>query len=305
MIKILERLARLSEKKRYYSLYISSTEINSPNAEEAYKLMLNAARSMSLTVEPQTVGTYIYGTKANLDYIIFKGKKFLATKEVSPAILSTVSIADITNNFSISSKFKGDTKEFLVECILGVPDNNFINEAMSYLKSHDWANQKGSDSKVENIKKQVENAIFKKKQKLDYRASKYNLTRRIKTKTLRFDPTENDIRVESVRSNTSLIALLNAKLPLAVKVNMGLPRLRNRTGRLAESARITSIDKTEKDFLRISYTYQRSPYDVFDRQLGRSPWNIPSRDPKLLMEASIRDLAKNIIKERFYVRRAQ
>jgi hypothetical protein len=84
---------------------------------------------------------------------------------------------------------------------------------------------------------------------------------------------------------------------------MGLPRLVNRTGRFAESAKVIGVEFTDKGLPSFQFTYQKNPYDVFDRVRGALPWNTPSRDPKTLIALSIRELAKELAVGRFYTRR--
>ena len=47
---------------------------------------------------------------------------------------------------------------------------------------------------------------------------------------------------------------------------MGAPRLENRTGRFASSARVTDITSTKQGFPSIGYTYEKNPYSVFEKQ---------------------------------------
>lgn len=90
----------------------------------------------------------------------------------------------------------------------------------------------------------------------------------------------------------SLIPMLNQRLPEIVRSNMGQSgRLVNRTGRFAESTEIVDIG----DNAVISYSYMRRPYEVFEGH--------PSRDPRPLIEMSIRELAAGLVEQRFNMRR--
>lgn len=99
----------------------------------------------------------------------------------------------------------------------------------------------------------------------------------------------------------SLKALLEAKLPQEVKDRMSFPRLVNRTGRFASSVRVMSVDTTPSGAPSISYTYQKNPYDVFKYPSGRM--GTPDRDPRSLIEGSIREIAMQAAIGRFYIRR--
>lgn len=109
-------------------------------------------------------------------------------------------------------------------------------------------------------------------------------------------PSQRDV------SPVRLMALINAKLPQTVAGNMGEPRLVNRTGRFAGSARVTDIQQTPKGFPSIGYTYEKDPYGVFERTSG-TRFASADRDPRPLIEGSIREIAQQLIGQRFYTRR--
>jgi len=100
-----------------------------------------------------------------------------------------------------------------------------------------------------------------------------------------------------------LLALLNAKLPQTVAKNMGPPGLVNQTGRFASSARITDVNQTAQGHPSIGYTYQKSPYQVFEMTHGDPRWSTSARDPRKLIDASIREIAAQFAIGRFYTRR--
>ena len=101
----------------------------------------------------------------------------------------------------------------------------------------------------------------------------------------------------------SLIQLLNAKLPQTVAENMGPPGLEYRTGRFASSVRVTDVNQTAQGYPSIGYTYQRNPYQVFEMGAGDQRWATPERDPRKLIDRSIREIASQLAIGRFYTRR--
>ena len=103
-------------------------------------------------------------------------------------------------------------------------------------------------------------------------------------------------------SPLAMIVMLNKKLPDAVRKNMGSPRLENVTGRFATSVRITDVIQTPQGFPSIGYTYQRDPYQVFEDGSSGS-WSNEYRDPRKLIDKSIRELAATVATGRFYTRR--
>ena len=80
------------------------------------------------------------------------------------------------------------------------------------------------------------------------------------------------------------------------------PRLVNQSGRFANSVEITDIVQTPKGFPSIGYTYQRDPYEVFENT-SAGPWSNGQRDPRDLIDKSIREIAIKFAIGRFYTRR--
>ena len=84
---------------------------------------------------------------------------------------------------------------------------------------------------------------------------------------------------------------------------MGSPRLNNRTGRFADSVKVENIIQTPKGFPSVGYSYQRDPYQVFEEGMGASPWADGNRDPRDLIDKSVREIAAAMALGRFYTRR--
>lgn len=97
----------------------------------------------------------------------------------------------------------------------------------------------------------------------------------------------------SYLSLRALIPILNERLPEVIRSHMGQKgRLVNRTGRFSESATIVTADNAS---MTIGYTYMTSPYSVFEPD--------KFRDPRPLIEMSIREIARELTLERFNLRR--
>lgn len=100
----------------------------------------------------------------------------------------------------------------------------------------------------------------------------------------------------------TVMALINDKLPETVRKNMGVPRLENQTGRFAQSVKMTDVIQTPQGFPSFGYTYRRDPYEVYETSSGSRLANI-DRDPRNLIDASIREIAAGYALGRFYTRR--
>lgn len=187
-------------------------------------------------------------------------------------------------------------------------------------KIESWS---GSDNRIEIERKKIVesfNNALSKKAKVKSINTKRNLSKtqtkkkkvsaKVKTKTLKIKPlnliTPEKVlsggrrSVTSSKSNVALQALLNAKLPAKVMETMGSPRLINRTGRFARSVRVEEITTTPQGFPSIGYTYQKYPYQTFEPGFKQGD---PDKDPRKLIDKSLRELAVGLIVGRFYTRR--
>ena len=163
---------------------------------------------------------------------------------------------------------------------------------------------KGSDS-IEELKvKQATYLVMEKfKKKKNIKTSKTVKPKLTKRKGV-ITPKKKKSKKKGVAGTPlQLIGLINKELPRTVQENMGVPRLVNRTGRFARSVRVTDIVQTPQGFPSIGYTYDREPYGVFEDGGGAAPWANGHRDPRKLINRSIREIAAQFAIGRFYTRR--
>lgn len=97
-----------------------------------------------------------------------------------------------------------------------------------------------------------------------------------------------------------ILGLLNQRINDQVAGNMQSPALNYRTGRFADSIRVTDVIKTPQGFYSAGYTYQKSPYQTFE--VGYAQGTV-DRDPRRLIDRSIREIAAEFAVGRFYTRR--
>ncbi len=97
-----------------------------------------------------------------------------------------------------------------------------------------------------------------------------------------------------------LIGVLNSELPSTIRSNMTSPRLVNRTGAFSNSVRVTDLMATSQGFPSIGYTYDKYTYGTFE--VGNRQGS-PDRDPRRLIDMSIRQIAAQFAIGRFYTRR--
>ena len=169
------------------------------------------------------------------------------------------------------------------------------------------------DKVVTSIKKRNPKAKVKLAENLKEKGSKTDIQTRNKVKNTTLKAgisrvagtvTRPTRRVQKGVSSSPLamIKMINAKLPRVVAGNMGAPALENRTGRFAGSARVVDAQVTPKGFTSFGYTYQKDPYGVYESTSG-TRFASPERDPRVLIEGSIREIAQELAIGRFFTRR--
>lgn len=104
----------------------------------------------------------------------------------------------------------------------------------------------------------------------------------------------------SPNSIIHFLGVIKSQLPQTVAKNMGDPRLNYRSGRFASSVNITDVIQTPQGFPSVGYTYMKGPYQTFEPGYAQGSVD---RDPRKLIDASIRELAAQYAIGRFYTRR--
>ena len=156
-----------------------------------------------------------------------------------------------------------------------------------------------SGNKNVKVKSPSKNAKLKTKHKTESKQKKRN----IQAGAIKAGGSIKKAKMRTRPSNFStvrLMGLLNSQLPKVVAKNMGAPALVNRTGRFASSVRVTDVAITPKGFRSIGYTYQLGPYQTFEPGYAQGDVN---RDPRALIDKSIREIAASVAIGRFYTRR--
>lgn len=183
----------------------------------------------------------------------------------------------------------------------------------------DVANIEGSDSRVtiekkklvETFNKSIKSKKVKKKSintKLKLSNSKATETKKIKPKKAKTKSVPvgklpikaGKTRKPAQQSSITLAALINQKLPETVAKNMAPPGLQYRSGRFAGSVRVVDVVRTTKGFPSIGYTYMKYPYQTYELGYARGDSN---RDPRKVIDKSIREIAATLLTGRFYTRR--
>lgn len=99
---------------------------------------------------------------------------------------------------------------------------------------------------------------------------------------------------------SSLQNLINTHLQDVISANMGDGNSRNvlnyRTGRFASSAKVERMSQSRDGMITAFYSYMKNPYQTFEP--GFAQGSPKSRDPKLLISKSIREIAAEKVANR-------
>lgn len=192
-----------------------------------------------------------------------------------------------------------------------------LEEAItSWCSKQDWWNRKGSRSLkedsldlvahtvVSNLAKSSRVKVLKKAKKPQRNpksvAAVATGASKRKIKRSKARPANVRARKGVASSPLYLIGVLNKELPQVVAKNMKSPSLEYQTGRFASGVKVTDIVMTPQGFPSIGYTYDKYPYQTFEPGYRQGD---PDRDPRKLIDRSIREIAAQYAIGRFYTRR--
>lgn len=173
---------------------------------------------------------------------------------------------------------------------------SFINNNMLNLLNTGKSKQLKVDTGNISV---VKSAKLNSKVDSGYSKAKQNVSR-LKTdlnnlkKQLVTTKTTSGIDQKALINLSSLQNILNASLHDRIRSNMGTGDrsdvLNYRTGRLAKSARVERLTQSRAGMITAFYTYMKNPYATFSA--GGRQESPKSRDPKLLISKSIREIAQ-------------
>ena len=237
--------------------------------------------------------------------------KLVATKRDSKSS-DVISISLESKNINRDSFSKGEVSDL----------NRSLKKEIERLGASYWANQEGSDSRATKMEKQIITDIVTpikgkkkvtraKKGKVQKSKSSIVKSRGRKTKASMGAAFKDTTKVATKKRNVSkgiasapmqMLGAINNQLPETVRENMQTPRLQNRTGRFANSVRVTDIAVTNTGLPSVGYTYDRGNYGQYEKSSG-SRWADTDRDPRTLIDKSIREIAAGLAIGRFFTRR--
>lgn len=125
-------------------------------------------------------------------------------------------------------------------------------------------------------------------------------TAKLKLPTISVPQIKKKPIVKSEINLAKLLLQINGNLQEQIRKNMGTGDRRDvlnyRTGRFAGSARVERLSESRQGMITAFYSYMKNPYATFSRGgLQERPY---TRDPKLLISKSIRELAGPLVSNR-------
>jgi|TARA_B110000902_G_scaffold57427_1_gene67193 hypothetical protein len=240
--------------------------------------IIKDARLDSYTVELEA------GRSNRDDGIQLKARKATLQRQIKKAIKKLGGIENLKGSDTLRQKYIKKTRQEILEPFKGLKNVVVISKST---KTDSTSNTASRDSKAK-----IQRA----------RRSSSSLGRTALPAALK-KRRQSKQRAAASRSPASsplqMITQFNAMLPQTVAKNMQSPALNLQTGRLASSARVTDIAQTPQGFPSIGYTYDNN-YRTFE--VGNKQGSI-ERDPRKLIDGSIREIAVQMAMTRFYTRR--
>lgn len=178
------------------------------------------------------------------------------------------------------------------------------------LSKIDFTNKSGSNTIIEDIAAGIGNIFTKGKLKKHNEKkvkSSTSLVPKVKLSSSVISikksnplPTSSSGQIVQSTSLTSLQNLLDAQLQHVIAANMGNGSdrrvLNYRSGRFAASAKVERLTMSREGMITAFYTYMKNPYATFST--GGAQQFPKSRDPKLLISQSIREIAATKVANR-------
>lgn len=184
-------------------------------------------------------------------------------------------------------------------------EHTVLSPLKQYADKGVFKNKKGIQlPKLKGIDSKPKSTVVSLKAQVTKTSSEESNKVKTKSKKISGDNVMSTTSSTPQKTWSSLLPMINSKLTPKMIANMRYPALVNRTGTLASSAEVVNVETTKEGFPTFVFNYERDPYNVFDRTLGRSPWNTPERDPRALVDKSVREVLREMAVGRFYTRRA-
>lgn len=179
--------------------------------------------------------------------------------------------------------------------LVNVPGSNTMLEDFSELLKQGFIS-KLSDKPVKKLPSHspVVGTVSDKPKSKKIKAKSQTLTLGSNTPVGKLNKTLNTVNLVNLQN------LINLQLQDIISANMGNGSERNilnyRTGRFAESVKVESMSESRAGMITAFYSYMKNPYQTFEP--GFQQGSPKTRNPKLLIAKSIRDIAAQYVDNR-------
>lgn len=261
------------------------TDAGDASREADIKKQMQALGIDITIIKDSRINTYTVELEAEKDNreggAQLKAKKAKLQSQIKLALKKLGGIENLKGSDSVKEKLIKKTRREVVEPFKKLSEATVIAKD---LKSKDTRSSAQKKAKVRTTKAK----------RSSQRAGKKALPPQLKAKRQ---------KAKSAASQPlQLLGILNKQLPDTIRKNMREPALVNRTGTFADSVKVVDVIQTPKGYPSYGYTYKRDPYEVFEEG-SKGNWANGNRDPRDLIDKSIREIAAEFAMGRFYTRR--
>jgi hypothetical protein len=286
-LKLTETIATIEDMLNGHS--VASTEI----PPELVAKHANDLRSLKTKIETQLEtlkSRSVYGTKiatelkkdVDLDKFLFSSKAVVVIAQDR-----------LENQYFFGTLLEGKVVDAVYKLLATVNYSRNIVEEVAYVAT----------SILKGVKLRGKKSVSKKLPNSTIAANKANVKPTSGPKGKKHTPKKSNLGIPSVDPQLSLLSLqsfINTHLQDVLSANMGNGSSRNilnyRTGRFASSAKVENLSQSREGMITAFYTYMKNPYATFSE--GGLQQNPRTRDPKLLIAKSIREIAQQKVANR-------
>jgi hypothetical protein len=216
-------------------------------------------------------------------------------EEASPVLDELRKIFSVSNKDITSILTKSTT---LGKALLSTQGSPSFNDLVAKDMADILSGKKLNSKEYKETPKLVDKNVTKIKKPKSNKSEIQTLKKlKNKVQSTKSDPDKIKEVPESVLDLSNLLNLINLQLQDVISANMGDGGSRNvlnyRTGRFASTVNVEKLSVSRQGMITAFYSYMKNPYATFSDG-GRQ--SIPkSRDPKLLISKSIREIAQQAV----------
>lgn len=218
----------------------------------------------------------------------------------------TLQLYNINNDISVKesairNSLLNEIKEEIRKVVLQIPGSNTMEQDIVELAKQriiEGITGRGSTAK---LKPHAElNTGIKSSNKTKAKPKVELGKIKLVTNTSNKPPTVRAKPIKQGYSLASLQLLINSHLQDVISANMGSGNSKNilnyQTGRFAASAKVERMSQSREGMITAFYSYMKNPYQTFEP--GYAQGSPKTRDPKLLIAGSIREIAASKVSDR-------